>query len=91
MKDDLINRQAAIDALGERPLAWRDDDDYALGEGNQYDADVLALETVPSARSEIIRCGKCTHKDKEIDYCHYLGITICESDYCSYAKRRTDE
>ena len=43
-----------------------------------------------SAQPEIIRCGECMHKDKKIDYCNYLGITICESDYCSYAERRTD-
>ena len=43
-----------------------------------------------SAQPEIIRCGKCTHKDKKIDYCHRLGITICECDYCSFAERRPD-
>ena len=47
--DDLISRQTAIDALGERPMVWTSDDDYALGERSQYDADRLAVETVPSA------------------------------------------
>ena len=46
---DLISRQAAIDALGERPMVWVESD-YELGARNQYDADVLALETVPSAQ-----------------------------------------
>ena len=50
--DDLISRQAAIDALGERPMVWVESD-YELGARNQYDADVLALETVPSAQPEI--------------------------------------
>ena len=45
----LIDRQAAIDALGERPMVWVGSD-YGLGARNQYDADVLALETVPSAQ-----------------------------------------
>ena len=48
---DLISRQAAIDALGERPMVWVESD-YELGARNQYDADVLALETVPSAQPE---------------------------------------
>ena len=48
---DLISRQAAIDALGERPMVWVGSD-YELGARNQYDADVLALETVPSAQPE---------------------------------------
>ena len=48
---DLISRQAAIEALGERPMVWVESD-YELGARNQYDADVLALETVPSAQPE---------------------------------------
>ena len=53
--DDLISRQAALDALGERPTVWTDDDDYALGERNQYDMDRLAIETVPSVQPERIK------------------------------------
>ncbi len=45
--DDLISRAAALDALGERPVVWSDNDDYTLGARNQYDMDRLALETVP--------------------------------------------
>lgn len=48
---DLISRQYAIDALGERPMVWVESD-YELGARNQYDADVLALETVPPAQPD---------------------------------------
>lgn len=48
---DCISRQAAIDAFGERPMVWVGSD-YELGARNQYDADVLALETVPSAQPQ---------------------------------------
>ena len=51
-KEDLISRKAAIDALGKRPMVWTDDDQYALGERNQYDIDRLAIETLPSAQPE---------------------------------------
>ena len=47
---ELIYRQMAIDALGERPTVWIDDDEYSLGQRNQYDCDKLAIETVPSAQ-----------------------------------------
>lgn len=47
--DDLISRQAALDAMGERPLTWTGGD-YELGCRNQYDTDRLAIETVPSAQ-----------------------------------------
>jgi hypothetical protein len=50
---DLISRQAALDALGERPIVWTDNNDYALGERNQYDMDRLAIETVPSVQPTI--------------------------------------
>lgn len=51
--NDCISRRAAIDALGERPMVWVGSD-YELGARNQYDADLLALETVPSAQPEQI-------------------------------------
>ena len=49
---DLTDRQAAIDALGERPMVWTDSD-YELGQRNQYDSDKLHLELVPSAQQWI--------------------------------------
>lgn len=56
--DDMISRAAAIDALGERPVVWSDNDDYTLGARNQYDMDRLAIETVPSAQ-QWIPCSEC--------------------------------
>ena len=50
MNDDLISRKFAIDALGERPLVWEENDnEYELGQRKQYDYDRAAIETVPSA------------------------------------------
>lgn len=51
LANDCISRQAAIDAFGERPMVWVGSD-YGLGARNQYDADVLALETVLPAQPE---------------------------------------
>ena len=47
MMKDLIDRQEAIKALGERPIVWAGSD-YGFGARNQYDKDLLAIETVPS-------------------------------------------
>lgn len=47
--DDLISRQAAIDALGEEPEVWLENDDYELGLNNQWHYDINALKAVPSA------------------------------------------
>ena len=60
---DLIDREAALDAMGERPLVWTGGD-YELGCRNQYDADRLAIETVPSAQPENADCIYC-HEDSD--------------------------
>lgn len=56
---DLIDRQAAIDALGEKPLAWTEGE-YELGLQNQWQSDVDALNGLPSAQPEPhwIPCGE---------------------------------
>ena len=51
--DDLISRQAAIDALGERPLAWVESE-YELGLQNQWESDVDAIRNLPSAQPAIL-------------------------------------
>ena len=63
---DMIHSQAAIDALGERPMVWVESD-YELGARNQYDADVLALETVPSVQPEQqwIPCSESLPEDEQ--------------------------
>ena len=45
---DLISRQAAIEALGEEPEVWNDTDEE-IATRNQWQADVTAIEAVPSA------------------------------------------
>ena len=49
--DDSIYRQAAIDALGEKPLAWTEGE-YELGLQQQWEADVNAIKALPSAQPE---------------------------------------
>lgn len=49
---DLIDRQAAIDALGEEPYVWTDEDEYAQGCNTQWHYGVNALKALPSAQPE---------------------------------------
>ena len=74
---DLIDRQAAIEALGERPMVWIGSD-YEVGSRNQYDADVLALETVPSAQPE-----RKKGQWRNIQIGEWLGVecTACKIAY----------
>lgn len=63
---DLIERQAAIDALGRRPDAGRFSSNYELGARNQYDNDRLALETLPPAEPKVEDVVDLDFKVKEL-------------------------
>jgi hypothetical protein len=49
MDNSLIKRQAAIDALGVKPLAWTEGE-YELGLQNQWEHDVNAIRALPSVQ-----------------------------------------
>lgn len=49
--DDLISRRAAIDALGEEPLVWNDDD-AEVAERNQWRRDVAAIKALLPVQPE---------------------------------------
>lgn len=51
---DAISRQAAIEALGEKPVAWSKGE-YERGLQNQWGYDVSAIKQLPSAQPEHIR------------------------------------
>lgn len=67
MSDDLIERQAAIDALGEEPEVWTGKDEYAQGLNNQWHYDVNSLKALPSAQPE-----KRTEKRTETHACDLI-------------------
>lgn len=96
MKNDLISRQAAIDALGDEPEVWSGKDEYDQGLNNQWHYDRNAILAVPSAQPEIIRCKDCKYcehwyADKGRCFLwHESGIDVFGDGFCNYAKRRTD-
>ena len=45
---EYIDKAAAIDALGEEPLVWHDDDDYTLGQRSEWIRHKEAIEALPS-------------------------------------------
>lgn len=92
--DDLISRQAAIEALGEQPDSGDWMDEWECGCRSQWGRDKEAIENVPAAQPEIIRCKECKHsehwyKDKRRCFLwHESGIDVFDDGFCNYAKRK---
>lgn len=93
MKDDLISRLAAIDAVMITPQKW---DGMYIQDLNCRLRDTL--NALPSAQPEIIRCKDC--KDYQTDwetrypnmhYCATMDSAMPEDGFCSYAERRETE
>jgi hypothetical protein len=71
MRDDLISRQAAIDALGEEPPVWYDGEDE-IAERDQWRRDVAAIEAVPSEEPNPycpMAGRRCDTRGKEFVWC----------------------
>ena len=92
MDDDMIYRQAAINALERKK------DKNAKGDvGGFYNTiiqnDIDAIMQLPSAQPEIIYCKDCVH---HIDgfFCRQANHHTSDRDHCASvfrAERRTDE
>lgn len=82
---DLIDRQAAINALVEE-LAYKPEGYWDSGL-NQYDVEVV-LNQQPSAQPEIIRCKDCKHLFEDNKCPLRTWWTHTEDDFCSYGERK---
>lgn len=83
---DLISRQAAIDVVSEACFEWR----------GIFGRCKNAIEALPSAQPEIIKCRNCKYYisgSDDVRYCfkHDDDILWDDDDFCSRAERRTDE
>jgi hypothetical protein len=101
---DTISRQAAIDALARMmPRSYTPDGSHPSDEeifrAQEVFADCIeALEILPSAQPEIIRCKDCKHRDK-YGCCKYwkglamgdIPIATDDYDFCSYAKQKGEQ
>lgn len=97
--DDMISRQAAIDAVdgvdwyhqnqrGEMVHGANSDEHQAW-----YKADDIykAIEALPPAQPDIIQCRNCKFASGDSRICMKFGHSpIGELDFCSWAERRTD-
>ena len=93
--DDLISRQAAIDALdGEITVTGRVNAEAVRGYANLV---CDRIKRLPSAQPEIIHCKECKYGVQDEDkrwYCRGLGCQVGEADgsgFCADAERRTND
>lgn len=84
--DDLISRQAAVDAIYENEFSnWCDKDEVST-----------ILNDLPAAEPEIIRCRECKwYGTKFCSLDRWTNEIIIrkakDDDFCSHAERRSDE
>ena len=92
---DLISRKAAIDAIRASTSKYT-----GFMEMEMYTDDdaVEAIEALPSAQPEIIRCRDCRHWYTGDGYNHENGaqcalthMWMSPDDYCSYGRRKVSE
>lgn len=91
--DDLISRQAAIDAV----VAWTVEDRPDI----EMPTDLIGrIKALPSAQPEIIRCKDCKWYGRADKRRFYRGMDclqkridtiVPDRDFCSKAERRTDD
>lgn len=77
---DLIDRQKAIDVLKR---------DEALVRAFGYQHAIEAIQALPSAEPEIVRCKDCKYYNP-IGVCIEMSSAVCEDSFCCWAERRTD-
>ena len=101
--DDLISRQAAIDAFDCTNELIVGGEANAQNVVSYINKVIGKIKALPSVQPEIIRCKDCKFAsltyDGDCKYCQYLAgefdlidaVYFDGNDYCSHAERRTDE
>lgn len=89
---DLIDRQAAIDAVHKNYDTILD---FKSDGRTVADSFEDIINTLPTAQPEIIRCEKCEHYTALTGICEVRGkglrLIRRPDDFCSRAERRSDE
>lgn len=81
--DDTISRQAAIKAIGEKPVAWSKGE-YEQGLQNQWGYDVSAIKQLPPAQPERIKGHWIKISPANIYECSECGKSVMTNDICAY-------
>jgi len=89
---DLIDRQAAIDAIVNTVsrIGLHDNSEAARYGATFRQHEIIdIIESLPSAEPEIVRCKDCKYYNP-IGVCIEMSSAVCEDSFCCWAERRTD-
>ena len=88
---DLINRQAAIDAI-RRERKWIDinieDKQHHFHLKHETARVLTILGKLPSAEPEIIYCKDCDQYNPEAQFCDLLQFNFLPEGHCSWGRRK---
>lgn len=88
MTDDIISRQATIDAIKKCVQDMRE---YPLPDGLKKHVAENILKDVPTIDAvEVVRCKDCMKYDSHEHRCKHWNHGVVVMDFCSRAERRTD-
>ena len=76
---DLISREEAVKALGERPMVWGDVNEYELGRQNQFDEDYTAIMNVP--RSDDVLLAELIKMEERRNYWEEMALSYERTIY----------
>ena len=95
--DDLISRQAAIDALIRKGKPVNNGDGTMTITLMSDGVIKETLEALPSAQPKIIRCMECKYYGEGLPgidagmICRAMSLNFKEDFYCAFAERREDD
>lgn len=93
--NDLISRQAAIDALNTAAENWNIAEPYHEGMRTGYRNAARIMLSLPSVQQEIIRCKDCKYNDLEEQnsttrWLPCIDTAWPDNWFCGCAERRKD-
>lgn len=81
---DCVSRQAAIDALGEEPEVWDDDDEYGMGMRAEWCRIKKIIEKLPSANPNRKKGKWIKISPANIYECSECGKNVMTDDISAY-------
>lgn len=94
--NDLISRQAAIDAVERAKTARSADGEIFCAKINAQ----MNIQHLPSVQPEIVYCKDCESwqtdwkpkgcEHEDAHFCEMIGRVVCADHYCGYAEKKTD-